>query len=92
MHGSHAVSMKKGREKGRDVLGNSSPATYSLSRIKKRGKEKLLPPLGGDVQLFEVGRSRGGLGGEIIPHTYFSSGISQLALFWRYDCDGGYCP
>lgn len=27
MHGSHAVSMKKGREKGRDVLGNSSPAT-----------------------------------------------------------------
>ena len=27
MHGSHALSMKKGREKGRDVLGNSSPAT-----------------------------------------------------------------
>ena len=27
MHGSHAVSMKKGQEKGRDVLGNSSPAT-----------------------------------------------------------------
>ena len=27
MHSSHAVSMKKGREKGRDVLGNSSPAT-----------------------------------------------------------------
>ena len=27
MHGSHAVSMKKGREKGRDALGNSSPAT-----------------------------------------------------------------
>ncbi|WP_302540541.1 hypothetical protein, partial [Bilophila wadsworthia] len=57
-------------------------------RIKKRGKEKLLPPLRGGRQLFEVGRSRGGLGGEIIPHTYFSSGISQLALFGRYDCDG----
>ena len=27
MHGSHTVSMKKGREKGRDALGNSSPAT-----------------------------------------------------------------
>ena len=27
MHSPHAVSMKKGREKGRDVLGNSSPAT-----------------------------------------------------------------
>ena len=27
MHGSHAVSMKKGQEKGREVLGNSSPAT-----------------------------------------------------------------
>ena len=27
MHGSHTVFMKKGQEKGRDVLGNSSPAT-----------------------------------------------------------------
>lgn len=28
------------------------------------------------------------LGGEMIPHTYSSSGISQLVSFWKYDCDG----
>ena len=77
MQSSHAVSMKKGREKGRDALGNSSPATYSLSRINKRGKEKLLPPLGGTSNFLRLGRSKDGRGGEIIPHTYFLVGLAS---------------
>ena len=74
--------MKKGREKGRDVLGNSSPCYVKPEPYKKEG----------DVQLFEVGALEGWAGRrDNTPHV-LSSGISQLALFWRYDCDGGYCP
>lgn len=59
MHSSHAVSIKKEQETGRDVLDNSSPCYVKPEAYKKEGEGKAPSLFWWGRQLFEVGELEG---------------------------------